>query len=365
MVAVVVAVVAIVACYYLVPTRPVRLLVSVPLLLFLPGYVIVGILFPRGSPSPRENGSTAAEAAPGDGRWLARIRTPDRVTITERLAVSFGLSVAILPLLGFLLEVLPVAAFDGAIFPTLVGGVTVGALIASVRRLRTPTDERFRIPLSAIGASVRAPLSGRMSWAERLATIALAATVLLAVVSVGYVFAMPQGGEQFTDLRVMTESDDGELTFGGYPDEITVGEETELVVGIDNREGERQSYTVVVTAEQLIEDDESTQAIEETELDRFETTVDDGQRRIQPLTVTPESASEVRINYYLYEGEGPSDPDADSAYRHVHFTTTAVDGGGAEGDSGDGEFEIDGSVDSEAGDTEEIAREPPSMTGDS
>jgi uncharacterized membrane protein len=317
MIGVCVGLVGICLVYYLAPTEPLQFLVSVPLLFFLPGYVLVGVLFPRTGQRPNHS-------QPGDSRSLATARDLSRVTLTERAALSFGLSVALVPFFGFLLELLPIEAFDGATFPTLVVFVLVGALVASVRRLRTPRNERFSLPLKSAIGTVSSPFAGPMPRAERIATIALAASVLLAIVSVGYVFAVPQQGEQFTDFRVMTESPDGELTLGNYPDEITVDNGTELVVGITNQEGQRQAYTVVVTAEQIINDSGSLSVIETTEVDRFETTPANGERVQHPRTLTLDTAGEFRINYYLYVNEPPTEPDADSAYRHAHLTVTAA-----------------------------------------
>ncbi len=350
MVVVSAAVLASVLIYYVVPSTPLRFLVSIPLLLFFPGYVLVGVLFPR-------HGEVDHSHSNGNGS-LATIRNLGRITVPERAALSVGLSVALVPFYGFSLELLPVEAFDGAIIPTLVGGVLIGALVASGRRLRVPTSERFSLPLESIGAKIRAPFSGPMPRAERIATIALAATVLLAVCSVGYVFAVPQDGEQFTDLRVMTESPDGELTLGDYPDQIGVDETAEFVIGIDNREGEPREYTVVVVAERVIDNEGSVTPIESTELGRFETTLDGGERALQSQTVTPESPGEFRLSYYLYTDEPPADPSADSAYRNVHLTVTAVDEAGANGTDGGDEFAIDGRIVDEPTDIEPIADDP-------
>lgn len=321
--------------YYAVPETPLRFLAAVPLLFVFPGYVVIGILFPR-----RGNRTQSQPATSGS---LATARDLGRVTAPERVALSVGLSIALVPFFGFLLEILPVTAFDGAILPTLVGFVLIGALIASARRLRVPADERFRLPLETIQERAAAPFTGPMPRAERVATIALAATILLAVLSVGYVFAVPPDGEEFTDFRVMTESPSGELTLGNYPDRINVGDTAEFVIGIDNYEGEQQAYTVVVVGEQIIEDDGSVTPIETSEVGRFETTLEDGERIQQPQTITPGSPGEFRISYYLYEGDAPADPDAESAYRHVHFTVTAVDGGTTT--APDDEFDVGGSVD--------------------
>lgn len=345
-----VAVLASLLVYYVVPSTPLRFLVSVPLLLFVPGYVLVGILFPRHGEVDRSNSS-------GNGS-LATVRNLGRVTVPERAALSVGLSVALVPFYGFGLELLPVAAFGGAIIPMLVGGVLIGALVAAARRLRLPSDERFSLPLEAINTAITAPFTGPMPRAERLATIALAATVLLAVVSVGYVFAVPQDGEGFTDLRVMTESPGGELTLGDYPDQIGVDETAEFVIGIDNREDETQEYTVVVVAERVVQNDGSVTPIESTELGRFETSLDGGERALQAQTVTPESPGEFRLSYYLYTDEPPASPGADTAYRNVHLSVTAVNEAGADGTDDGGAFAVDGEIVDEPTDIQRIDNDP-------
>ena len=334
--------------YYAVSLPAIRFLVAVPLVFFLPGYILVSILFPRAGGSPNT-------AATDDTQSLSAARDLGRVTIPERLALSFGLSVALMPLLALLLEALPVEAFSGIIVPLLVGGIVGGAGVGTVRRQQLPVEERFQLPTAAISAAVLAPVSGSMPRAERVVTLALAVTIVLAVVSVGYVFAVPQSGEQYTDLRVLTESSDGELTFSNYPDEIAVGEETELVVGVDNHEQTTQAYTVVVTVDQLIDDGDGVTPIDSTEIDRFSTTLDDGERLHQPQTVTPETTGEYRLNYYLYTDEPPETVDSETAYRHVHFTVSVISG--AEPDDTEGAF--GSSIDTDDGTTELAARQPP------
>jgi len=356
MAAVILGIVAIVGLYAVEAAQPLRFLAAVPLLLFLPGYVLIGVLFPRGGPTGQQSSSASGRsAAVGD-------RT--RVGLAERLALSVGLSVALIPLLGISLELLPVAAFDGTIFPTLVVFVLVGAVVASVRRLRTPAADRFRLPLSELRAAITAPFDSAMPRGERVATIALAVALLVAVVATGYVFAVPPSGEGFTDLRVMTGSP-ADPSLGEYPKEITANG-TELLVGIDNREGSQQTYTVVVTADQLIEQTGSVRPIESTELARFETQLADGQRRLQPVTITPDTSGEYRLNYYLYRGPAPAEAGGDSADRHVYFSTRMIDDTGGPGGEQpvDGEPDLNGTVETDRGRTEPIDSEPPSLTGE-
>ncbi len=341
--------------YYAVSVAAVRFLVAVPLVLFLPGYVLVSILFPRAGGPPQETHETHTPT-----QSLSTARTLGRVTIPERLGLSFGLSIALVPLVGLLLEALPVEAFSGVIVPTLVGGILIGAGVGTARRLQIPSEERFQMPTAAITAAILAPVSGSMPRTERIATLALAVAVVLAVVSVGYAFAVPQSGEQYTDLRVLTESPDGELTFSNYPDEVDADDETELVVGVDNHEQTTQTYTVVVTADQLIDDGDGVVPIESTEIDRFSVTLDDGERLEQPQTVTLGTTGEHRLNYYLYIDEPPETVNSETAYRHVHFTVSVVDGE----EPADGDVDFDSSIDPDEATTEQVTTQPPAEAGD-
>lgn len=347
------AVLAAAVVYYTVSLSAVRFLAAVPLLLFLPGYVLVSILFPQTGRPPQA-------AHDGHAQSLSTVRNLDRVTVPERLGLSVGLSVALVPLLALALDALPVDGFSGVIVPILIAGILIGAGVGAVRRLQIPPDERFQIPTAAISTAILEPVSGSMPRMERLATLALAVAVVMAVFSVGYVFAAPLDGEQYTDLRVLTESPDGELTFSNYPDEVSTNDETELVVGIDNNEQATRTYTVVVTVDQLIDDGGGITPIESTEIDRFSVTLDDGERLEQPQTVTLGATGEHRLNYYLYTDDPPETADSESAYRHVHVTMSVVDGG----EPVDSEAAFDSSIDTADATVEPITIQPPAEAGD-
>ena len=92
---------------------------SLAFVLFLPGYVVVAALFP------------------GDKRidWL------------ERIALSFGLSLAIVPLLGLFLSFTPLGLRFTPILGTMAAFVLSVCLIAYWRRMRlAPQDLVQRIP---------------------------------------------------------------------------------------------------------------------------------------------------------------------------------------------------------------------------
>ena len=96
---------------------PVRVVLGLLLVLFLPGYSLIAALFP--------------------GR-----DDPDGI---ERIALSFGLSIAVVPLLGLALNYTP---FGIRLVPVLVGlsvfAVSV-AVIAGVRRCELTEGDRFAL----------------------------------------------------------------------------------------------------------------------------------------------------------------------------------------------------------------------------
>ena len=94
---------------------PIRIILGLPLVLFLPGYSLIATLFPR----------------------------KDDLDAIERIALSFGLSIAITPLLGLTLNYTP---FGIRLSPVLIvlSVFTISLAIgAYVRRNMIPEGDRF------------------------------------------------------------------------------------------------------------------------------------------------------------------------------------------------------------------------------
>ncbi len=97
----------------------VRLLLGLLLVLFLPGYSLIAALFPG----------------------------QDDLDGIERIALSFGLSIAVVPLLGLALNYTP---FGIRLIPTLIvlSVFTVSlATIAHLRRCRLPEENQFLVEI--------------------------------------------------------------------------------------------------------------------------------------------------------------------------------------------------------------------------
>jgi uncharacterized membrane protein len=293
----------------LVRDSPVRVLLGLPLVLFLPGYAFVAALFPEAGEGPALDEDGADEST--------RERGIDGI---ERVALSFGLSIAISPLLGLVLNFTPWGIRLVPILVTLGGFTLVSTAVAAVRRRQLQPDERFRVPYRDWYASAREELLSPETRLDGALNVLLALSVLLAMGSVGYAIAVPKDGERFTELYVLTESDDGNLVADDYPTNFTRGEGKPLVVGIGNQEHEEVTYSLVVALHRVETATNETTVLERQELSRERTTLSHNETWHRPYEVVPTMTGEnLRLTFLLYKSSAPAQPTVDNAYREVHL----------------------------------------------
>jgi len=150
---------------------------------------------------------------------------------------------------------------------------------------------------------------------------------VVALSAVGYALVAPQSGAATTQFQLLAENESGDLVASDYPEELPPGASEELVVSITNGADEDREYTVVVETHRVEETDGSLEVLEESEMTRLETSVDAGATAQTRHTVDPSITGEtLRINYYLYEGDAPDDPDAESADEHLWITVDGTAG---------------------------------------
>jgi len=117
---------------------PLRVLLRFPLLVFVPGYGLLAALFPR-----------QYRAVPGK-RSFAEVGR-GALSASERATLSFGASVALLPLLALALELLGVGFGSTTVVAALSVFLFAVVVFALIRRLRVPESERFTGSLLAWG----------------------------------------------------------------------------------------------------------------------------------------------------------------------------------------------------------------------
>ena len=306
---VVVALTALTVASTLVPVvneSAVRVLLGLVFVLFLPGYSFVAALFPEAGDPPKPDGEGIDEGRGID--WV------------ERLALGFGMSVALVPLIGLALSFTPWGLGFAPIVLSLSGFTVICVGVAAARRRTLSEGERFSVPWRVWVAAARREIHDPDDRVDAAVNIALALSVVLALVTMGYAIASPQQGERFTEFYLVTEGDDGEYVAAGYPEEFVSGESQPLVAGIENREHETVEYSVVIQLQRVEADGNESTVVEREEVDRFGTTLAHNESETIEHEVAPTMTGEdLRLTYLLYKGEPPSEPTRDNAYRSVHI----------------------------------------------
>ena len=193
----------------LFPFNTLRVILGLPFLFFFPGYALVAALFPRKS-------------------QLGNI---------ERVAFSFGLSIAVILLIGLILNATP---WGVTLYPSLLSltiFIFINSVIAWYQRRRLAEVEKFTISFNLSFAHWM-----EQSFAGKVVSIFFIAAIVGAIGTIGYVIAVPKTHESFTEFYLLGLEGKAE----SYIEEVRVGEETGVIVGIINREQETVSYRLEV-----------------------------------------------------------------------------------------------------------------------
>lgn len=187
-----------------------RLILGLPFLLFIPGYVLVFALFPA--------------------------RKTDRgIDTLERIVLSFGLSIAVVPLIGLLLNYTPWGIRLEPILLSMVFFIVGIGLFGVYRWKKTDPEERFIIPHHEA-------LPKHENRVDRALTVILVIAILVVLVSLVYVIALPRTGEKFTEFYLLGPTGKAE----GYPRNLTTQDNATVILGVANHEGRPVNYTIEV-----------------------------------------------------------------------------------------------------------------------
>lgn len=196
----------------------IRNVLGLPLVLFLPGYSLIAALFPAKSDL--------------DG--------------IERVALSFGLSIAVVPLIGLGLNYTP---WGIRIHPILISLSTFTFImcgLAYLRRAKLPESEAFDISFRATALSLKNEIIGSSeSKLDKALTVFLIFSILLSVVTLAYVVLSPKEGEHFTEFYLLGPEGKAD----NYPTKYILGENGTVIVGVVNHEYSHVNYTMEIKLE--------------------------------------------------------------------------------------------------------------------
>lgn len=235
-----------------------RAVFGILFVLLFPGYVLTSALFPRMT----------------------------SLTGLERLALTLGLSLAVVALGGLGLNYTPWGINVYPVTVSLLAFVVAFTAVAWYRRQRMSPEERFallnglRLPSAGAGWNGQSPLS-------RVLTLGVVLSAVVALGMTGYLIAAPKPGESFTEFYILGSSGKAD----GYPKMMILGETTGVTVWIVNREFQRATYRLEVTA-----DGQTIKTVDSIVLE-------DGQAHEQAVQWTAIRAGDHQeVGFLLYKG---------------------------------------------------------------
>ena len=115
----------------------------------------------------------------------------------ERVALSFGLSIAVVSFIGLILNYTPWGIRLESILYSMASFILIMSIIAWFRQKGLAEAERFGIEFQ-----LRLPDWGGSAW-DKVLLVVLAIAILGALGTLGYVIATPKVGQQFTEFYLL------------------------------------------------------------------------------------------------------------------------------------------------------------------
>ena len=190
---------------------PLRFTLALLLVLFLPGYTITATVFPRR----------------GEMDWI------------ERIAMSIGLSLAVVPLLGVVLASTPAGVRIEAVVGSLLL-VTLGlCVVAYEQRMVLAPEDRLSLSIE-----IEVPRWGDLPTMDRALALGVAAALVLGAGGIAYALANPPPKTGFTEFYMLDRN--GGVDPSAYPTQLNASQEGTVILGVANHERRDMTYTIRV-----------------------------------------------------------------------------------------------------------------------
>ena len=252
-------------------TLPVRIPLGLLMVLFVPGYTLIAALFPK----------------------------KEDLEGIERIALSFGLSIAVVPLIGLGLNYTPWGIRLTPVVISLAIFTIVMVAAAYLRRMNLPEDQRLTIKFRESMNSLKQELlASDRSRLDRTLSVLLVLSIIISIIALVYVIVTPKQGEKFTEFYILGP---GGKAYD-YPTHVLAGSNSRVIVGVVNHEYAPVNYSM------LLELDNS--SILERNL-----TLQHNQTWERPVTyVLNRTGDQQKLQFLLYE-----DGNFTAPYRDLHL----------------------------------------------
>jgi uncharacterized membrane protein len=255
---------------------PLRIILSLPILLFIPGYCLIAVLYPK----------------------------KHEIEFIERIALSFGISIAVVPLISYGLNFTPWGIRVDSVVISLTVLILALILVAHYRRALFPSKERFSMSFSEIAGSLREAFFPAGSiLIDRALSVVLILVILVAITTTIYVIVSPKETEHFSEFFIVGEKG----MAADYPDQLVTGLQYPMFIGVGNHEYRNVTYTIETWAA-LTEFDNvtiSTSILVIDPLDRQSFVLSHNETRVIPYTLSLNKTGYNRIEFLLFNESVP------------------------------------------------------------
>jgi len=253
------------------PDNVFRIILGLPFVLLFPGYALISTLFPQ----------------------------KERLGGIERLALSFGLSLALVPITGLILNYTFGISLNSVLY-SLAGIVLVLSIIAIIRQRGLTDVEKHSFTISFAWF-------GRQSIVERILSVIL---VLVACGTIGiliYTMAVPKTGSAYTEYYILN----AQGATDDYPSDIRAGDTESVILVVINHENQTADYRIEIQIDNDPNDD-----IQPITLDTIDNiTIEDEGKYENPASFTPQITGEGQKVYFILFKDGETEP-----YLEVNLT---------------------------------------------
>lgn len=187
-----------------------RVIFGIPIVIFIPGYLLISVLFPEK-------------------------KTEKGLDFIEKIALSLGISIAIVPLIGIVLNYTPWGIALEPIVLSLGVFIFVVGSIAVVRWYRTPIENRTIL-------DVTLAFPQNETRIDRVISLILIVSIIAAAILLIYVVLTPRQGEHFTEFYVLGPTHQA----SDYPRNLSVGQNATVILGVINHEDMFKYYSIEV-----------------------------------------------------------------------------------------------------------------------
>lgn len=274
---------------------PLRIVFALPVVLFIPGYALIAALFPGN----------------------------EEIDTLERVALSFGLSIAVVPLIGLALNYTPWGIRLDPIVISLAIFTVLMILVAHYRRALLTTEERFALPVGEWYHEAKTELFAEdQSSLDRALSYILIIAVVAAVVTTVYVIVVPKEGEHFTEFYILGK---GGMA-ADYPDRFATGTAQPVIIGVGNHEFRPVDYMIEVWEmnQTWIPTENRSELYSMGLLDRIPVHVAHNETSEIPYNVTVTDGGTNRIQFLLFMDTVPHESVSgmervNASYRDLHL----------------------------------------------